>query len=1127
MGCDTQLVTTNGGTGQHPDIIRIPERHCTTQNETELLIVAHGATQIEDTTFNRGQNVQISVMEHLLDGRDEVLNFSAAVTSNSSVSYEIILSELALYPKPHKHSQGQASITLDGRLEQRINFEISHHFQTHQLLAAPTITFRTRDGDYAGNLMSDTKGNVRNVHFLSGHSHGCKSHLGMVGLSNYYKVMGSCWNITGAEEASNYFLLEADTLPGTAIRGGAHNSENTLDAEGYGSEEKLYFDFILNWMGLKFSDGTRVRGINVFKGRSNKSDEVRLSCDSGLVTIDGKGGQNTNNPDKIIIQNPKGSKPCKDVTIRVDQFTKVENSATTGNYIYDIMLTSGIDTLEFVATQENNHILQYRFNPSQLISSISHNTSKVQGDNISKKTRLNHDIRQKTFTFYYFSGNSSTLELSVVFNETLSYPAVRKANRKINPQLIFVSSDDLVSSEIQLDPESNHLLARWDIRSTAWSEIIGLEGVSGNKFLVNITSASNQLQRITGGYQDNEVWLYAIPENGLILHGSEFGMNSLRLSESFAEGEELLVNLAETRGSISSLNNPNVAMVSLDNMNEFYGRLQSLEIVAPSCSTTLIVNADKIILDPEACIFFYLDIYLNATTEVVILQQETDSDNFTSISEPEGEFRFYFQSPTSFTPLFKERYGHQFRLSDFIYNLPLNLESFTEIGFWPWNNTIFYSLEKSSLIQHQILSGLDETDEFYRQPKLLTRDGCELRVDRVGAITAICSETFDRDLTQKIVIANTAVRLGISIIWRFGDEIAFFGHNSSEQRNILTTSSNFTNHLFGGGAKDTIYEILYLQQNVTIYSGLTEDDDSVKQTIDLTDIIVPIRQKNGNKYVPLLQANGSDLIISLPNYAAHHPGSITITNGVQQASSFQLLLNSAAMEFSPVNKLPRTRRDLPEEAPSNQWKITPKPIQIEPGYVFSISQEELEHGHYITLTDSETNSTFTMSKDGTDLIISDVKSFSFSTEPTLIILSDFYEIKENPVNSTTQILEQIVTVALPGLNFTLNNSQIIHSVHKITAPDWNEVLEEVEEELLQNMPEVPRVFKIHRNTKLFVIVVLVIFLGLLSILGCAYLRWKYCWSYHWKLGDERRMSVFEIDGIAASKNERGSEKSKL
>lgn len=110
--------------------------------------------------------------------------------------------------------------------------------------------------------------------------------------------------------------------------------------------------------------------------------------------------------------------------------------------------------------------------------------------------------------------------------------------------------------------------------------------------------------------------------------------------------------------------------------------------------------------------------------------------------------------------------------------------------------------------------------------------------------------------------------------------------------------------------------------------------------------------KEGNKYVPKVKSDGNDLVISFPEYEERFPGKIKVLNGATQHKYFQLLLNSAVMEFSDIGKSQRTKRDLQTSASitdeaeiNSDWSIAPKAIVTEPGSVFSISQGDFEDGH--------------------------------------------------------------------------------------------------------------------------------------------------------------------------------------
>lgn len=149
-----------------------------------------------------------------------------------------------------------------------------------------------------------------------------------------------------------------------------------------------------------------------------------------------------------------------------------------------------------------------------------------------------------------------------------------------------------------------------------------------------------------------------------------------------------------------------------------------------------------------------------------------------------------------------------------IYHLHFELKNLEEIYFENDSKTIIYTIDDVSYF-HSIDPYLSYDQEFYAQPKLLTKDGFKIQISRQGEI--VVSSTLNNELgmlEEKDIhrYTNLAKRLQVTLLFDWNDLFLYAGHKNTT--NVLTNTQK-RSILFGGGSTNsTQYVILDLVEDV-------------------------------------------------------------------------------------------------------------------------------------------------------------------------------------------------------------------------------------------------------------------------------------------------------------------------
>lgn len=108
--------------------------------------------------------------------------------------------------------------------------------------------------------------------------------------------------------------------------------------------------------------------------------------------------------------------------------------------------------------------------------------------------------------------------------------------------------------------------------------------------------------------------------------------------------------------------------------------------------------------------------------------------------------------------------------------------------------------------------------------------------------------------------------------------------------------------------------------------------------------------------------------------------------------SVRVLLNSITMEIIKLSNASMNHKMVRRHVTNRPtWILLPRKIDIPHGFVYLLAPEDVEDGVEIT---SFSNDTFQYSRDGNDLVVSNLNS-SVSSDVSTLIISGYYDYDKN------------------------------------------------------------------------------------------------------------------------------------
>lgn len=1125
--CETLLVASRGGSKLTPDLIKVPELYCENRN-LRIIVEGHVFVTLEKSERHDNDTVQIIANEN------HELKLELETTSPETGNVFIVIPTLTKNWSVTNAKSHNNLIIVNLRnddTDDSMKFRFYIETTEEQYLQSPYIQiFYPSSGHIPGVLIFERKSGTPKIIYDLRQTQNESVAEGFVNIQNVFILATSQnpWRVTGGNLSDEFLLRikQSNYMGQHSILGGG--SDNTLILECGEENDKCDETFVINLPKKEFGflntppeETGMIDSVQNVVGRPEGVDIFHANCNTN--SINGQGGR-TNEKQNDLIKISDQDCDYNLLTI-VPEYTTVLNSAKKGKFVYYIYNLS-TSNLELYSTQQNKHLLKFTFHPWDVITAIVFN-----------KTTQNLGLK------------ISNSDEEIVHAFKLWAP--QKSSEYVNPVFEFSPEGSSVSSDIRVSMDgvtmATFLLGGLEIPK----KVHGLP-VDVNRFLINITSRSDYSTGEILGCSDgfrcsaNQFWIFNLEGSLEVLDGGNCGdyecTNCIYFPSNPNE-RKLHFDLDTENGRVTT-DDGEIVISKLKNIHELHGskgvsanvrcstthvsKLSEVFISQAGCQSDLVIDVSRytrVIFEETGADYMNITPIENEiTTSIPITTEdddayyiykygdsEMDEDHYELDDDIQQEYNETFENQTETNLTVSTRTIH-YRFSsvmsfdpegsssevlgvDHLYYLQFDLNFLENIDFSMTEKRLHYTIDNIDCF-HTMISPLFIWDQFYSQPRFLTNDGYSIQVARDGSLWATLGNTSN-EITQGSVpyLQEMASNLEITLVIQSFNSFYFIGHsgNKNDDRNVVQNMPDKVSHLAGGGSNNTIYDILALDNDVYIYTGYDKTshfdwDSSAKQTIDLTDIVVPIRNLSGTKFVPQTISNQTNLVISMQGYEDYFPGQVIIVDGMFPwvAKRIQLLLSGAVMDFvtqeendiilddetTTEDLKPRKRRSL-EESIEIKWVISPRSLVIpEDVSIYSVSAEDLEDGLEIQLeSNTEGKGTFQIVRNGSDLYLTNAVS-SNATEIKAIIINDFWENTklendEYGENKDGKVMAG-VTVRLPGLNVVLNDTKIMVEITgnfssadnatAVTLKNWNRVLYEFEDILLQDMPDIPRTF---------------------------------------------------------------------
>lgn len=1094
--CDTKMLATFGGSRMDSDVLVIPKDLC---SKRDLQILARGFTKviIEGSVGPPANDSIVIIPVAINSSKETPFEFELQTESNklSGVYVSVQIDHKKWTVENFNKTQNTISTNIHGKPFEVMKFSVKNDESSKSShILEPFIELSISDSNEpSAQLVFQKRDGMPTALFaLSSKPNSTSSNntvlRGFTGIPNMFQILNDSWHIEGGRKDDVFFL--DTTTKEIFIDGGKSEDGNVLILESSKEAEPLMkpVSYLVNLdkqiMGmLHYETKSQLKSIEHVLARSNKPDVIHAACSTKSVS--GRGGHSKGNEDAIFIS----GKDCflSEMTIDTGKFSKVVNSAEYGKYIYEAedLVTSEFTVQPGVA---NMHEFHFGFNPWDVLDKIG------------------FDKKQQRLAFQLFPevNETATTHLFKMFMNNGSEDYT-------NPVFKFKKPGSPISSDLQVSSDG-FISATFVVHEGGLKtgEVVKGLPVHLNRFLINATQGSGGV--ITGSNMSsaNQFWIFNLNRHLDTLDAGNCSdcSNYLHLSSTFQDGYPLEIDLNTAHGYVKE--NDNLVIRNLKNIHELLGRTgdNNNDTVYATCYTRSISEVEDIIITGSSIknCSYNLVMGIGRQTTVTfdkIRHLHSGRSNETRRFEKKNTFHYRFTTPRTF-----DVFGSEAAIvgANHNYIFSFTVDDLQSIRFNMNLDILQYTINGSTHF-HSMIMGITLEDQFYTQPSMVTRDGFRIQVAREGSIFFVlgAGSSFPPDKLQSEIIPiyeSVAKRLKASFILQTDKEFVYVGHGYIPgSRNVLQNVGHSLSHLVGGGTDDTIYEIISLDKDVHIHTGFTKEDlekpwNGTKQTVEMTDILVPLRKALKMKYMPKVENSGENIVISMAGQEKQYPGKITIYQGARPsiAQRLQFLFYNSMIDLMPNGTVEhnssqtgseRVRRGLSDNDNVINWKLYPRPISIPEGFVYSLSAEDLEDGHdirvkFINETEStQLNSTFQAARNDSDLLISNVISMTgenslgspaLKREITTVIITDFYKVVSEETRMPSRIYE--VTLSFPEEHLLLDGTRVLSSgvptdippvskdeMQKVEVQDWNCMLHAAEEQLFGGMGDVQRSFR--------------------------------------------------------------------
>ncbi|XP_035714830.1 uncharacterized protein LOC118438503 [Folsomia candida] len=1083
-GCNTDWISLGGGGQLDHDLVQVPSMRC---SDRKLTVIASGTTVYESRaeTGTYQLYLQPDQKNRLQFGADLLLRNSTVFT----ISVQMLSYKLSDYRVIPSRNKGMCKIELLFQERQnRVSFNLDFGGISPDHKFLPNFNVMFTDANYSsnGNVLVDVEsGDIQILHILENstkHNGTFSVRRGAVGARNVFRINSDNWEVHGGK-ANDAFVLN-DTSSGRINGHGGVNSLIFMD-----SYATSIIDVNLPNKTVTFDNvpSLEVENIQIVNGRKGKSDLVTTACDTKLVVTEG--GESPNRGDLITVP----STFCRpEVTFILEKFTTLENLATRGNFTYHIR---SVDNVEISYHPTNATMHSFRFELP--LADVSH---------VEMMKKVGHlEITMGSGSVHHFPLNFH------------------------NMPTFHIGQDAHLLTDLDLRYEDGDITAITAAKGPYSGDIIGIRG-AGNDISVD-TSAD--LDTILGREKDDNIFLFDVQTVSEIDGG--LGRNQLQFLDSLHPGRPLEIDLRDKIGAIYFLDGQNennyeneeFFVTSLQNIGVVQGRESSFDKVILGCGTESVSNVDLVLVQSVTCERYQVTIQVGMRTRVVFeLDDEpevgengtTEESNSTEIYDqkeisankikqdstqikeidrgeddteideddviddaiddkaPLNPSTFYYHFTTVKTFDIETTEMSRLWRTRHIFLLNFTLSDLTSIQFA--NSRLIYTIQSRENVSFShALAPPDPTEMFHFRPEFTTGDGFLIRITRYGEIIISFGnlrEYLELEIVQNRLIPTLtkfAESLGVSFIIETGTDFIYSGNE--REVNILTNRADLRSHLVG--FNQTTYVIFDLVRNTYIYPMNVKEGSL--HVVDLSEMVVKIRNVSGTKYVPSVQQVGTDLVIIMSGYEDQYPARIIIVNGTVTSKYTRVLLNSIVMDILPVQELfvagtdvSRRKRDVVDT--KNLWELVPRPIEIPAGFVYLLAAEDMEDGVVIReegKTGIGINSSFQnfdYSRDKNDLLVTNIGGIEGTegdVEATTFIIYDYFDQNSGKVINSAKINLGQTTALVSAergapVDFDTNA--------KIPILYYADILETYEDRVLQDFPEIEKKFEVGLVTKL-------------------------------------------------------------
>lgn len=342
VGCDTKLVSLEGGRLNDPDVIVIPPEKKDCNHHLQIEIMAIGSSAIKG-----GNNSFTVQVEPSPSGE---LNFSASYKLGLDTKKIFFLN---LQPKT---LNSYATFMVNGVYKIIIQFgaklvafdfgantESVGHFINNQDIIFTANTINTA-------LLVDKTGSLLALHEVrEGQGSTNNTIEGALGCSNHCNIFSGDWTLLGGNTSDTFNIMNKFT--GKIVGGGGGNTlslDNTLNSSSISVD--LGFGSITSF-GL-----VELHNITIFSGRTGQGENITVGCETRIVSAE---GGRPNDLDYVYIPTNKdcSQNNAYNLSIFVNSYTVVENYARSGRFAYIVAIEENFT----ISTTPGGAYHEYRF----------------------------------------------------------------------------------------------------------------------------------------------------------------------------------------------------------------------------------------------------------------------------------------------------------------------------------------------------------------------------------------------------------------------------------------------------------------------------------------------------------------------------------------------------------------------------------------------------------------------------------------------------------------------------------------------------------------------------------------------------------------------------------------------